>query len=178
MQEALRRLTAAAAAESNGATLENNLLAHAVDAARAMATVGEISEAIEKVYGRHSGQIRTIQGVYREEAHNAEAARQAMDEVAAKVAEFRHVEERLGAGIERDKRNLKIDALRAEEREIERLQHGALDAGSMHRSTLNTRLDALRHDVDALYEKSFDYEPIDLDAAALAFASRYGSRAA
>ncbi|WP_061783972.1 methylmalonyl-CoA mutase, partial [Thermobifida fusca] len=94
VQEALRRLTAAAAAESNGATLENNLLAHAVDAARAMATVGEISEAIEKVYGRHSGQIRTIQGVYREEAHNAEAARQAMDEVAAKVAEFEEAEGR------------------------------------------------------------------------------------
>ena len=94
VQEALRRLTAAAAAESNGATLENNLLAHAVDAARAMATVGEISESIEKVYGRHSGQILTIQGVYREEAHNAEAARQAMDEVAAKVAEFEEAEGR------------------------------------------------------------------------------------
>src|SRR5690606_21527706 len=66
-QEALRRLTAAAAAASSGATLENNLLAHAVDAARAKATVGEISEAVEKVFGRHSGQIRTIQGVYRDE---------------------------------------------------------------------------------------------------------------
>lgn len=66
-QGALRALTAAA--ESGpGAGLEGNLLALAVDAARAKATVGEISDALEKVYGRHSGQIRTIAGVYRDEA--------------------------------------------------------------------------------------------------------------
>jgi len=94
VQEALRRLTAAAAATANGATLENNLLAHAVEAARAKATVGEISEAVEKVFGRHSGQIRTIQGVYRNEAQNSEAARVSMDEVAAKVAEFEEAEGR------------------------------------------------------------------------------------
>ncbi|MFC8175870.1 methylmalonyl-CoA mutase [Streptomyces sp. NPDC057242] len=45
-----------------------NLLELAVDAARAKATVGEISDALEKVYGRHAGQIRTISGVYRNEA--------------------------------------------------------------------------------------------------------------
>jgi methylmalonyl-CoA mutase len=45
-----------------------NLLALAIDAARAKATVGEISDALEKVYGRHSATIRTISGVYREEA--------------------------------------------------------------------------------------------------------------
>ena len=50
------------------ARLEGNLLALAVDAARAKATVGEISDALEKVYGRHAGQIRTISGVYRDEA--------------------------------------------------------------------------------------------------------------
>lgn len=66
-QDALRALTRAA--ESGpGAGLEGNLLALAVDAARAKATVGEISDALEKVYGRHSGQIRTISGVYRDEA--------------------------------------------------------------------------------------------------------------
>lgn len=66
-QDALRALTAAA--ESGpGSGLEGNLLALAVDAARAKATVGEISDALEKVYGRHSGQIRTISGVYRDEA--------------------------------------------------------------------------------------------------------------
>lgn len=64
---ALEALTRAAGA-TPGPGLENNLLALAVDAARAMATVGEISEALEKVYGRHAGQIRTISGVYREEA--------------------------------------------------------------------------------------------------------------
>ncbi|MEY9215035.1 methylmalonyl-CoA mutase [Thermobifida halotolerans] len=92
--DALRRLTAAAAGASDGATLENNLLAHAVAAARAKATVGEISDAVEKVFGRHSGQIRTIQGVYRDEARGAEAARVSMDEVAARVAEFEESEGR------------------------------------------------------------------------------------
>ncbi|MEU1126871.1 methylmalonyl-CoA mutase [Streptomyces sp. NPDC005899] len=66
-QAALRALTAAAGRDP-GPGLEGNLLALAVDAARAMATVGEISEALEKVYGRHAGRIRTISGVYREEA--------------------------------------------------------------------------------------------------------------
>ncbi|MFG3093908.1 methylmalonyl-CoA mutase [Streptomyces sp. NPDC048202] len=47
---------------------EGNLLELAVNAARAMATVGEISDALEKVYGRHASQIRTISGVYRNEA--------------------------------------------------------------------------------------------------------------
>ncbi|TDC75065.1 methylmalonyl-CoA mutase [Streptomyces hainanensis] len=60
-QDALRALTL-------GASGDANLLALAVDAARAMATVGEISDALEKVFGRHAGQIRTISGVYREEA--------------------------------------------------------------------------------------------------------------
>jgi methylmalonyl-CoA mutase len=50
---------------------DGNLLELAVDAARAKATVGEISDALEKVYGRHAGQIRTISGVYRGEAGEA-----------------------------------------------------------------------------------------------------------
>jgi methylmalonyl-CoA mutase len=44
-----------------------NLLELAVDAARAKATVGEISEALERVYGRHQAQIRVVSGVYSEE---------------------------------------------------------------------------------------------------------------
>ncbi|MER5953358.1 methylmalonyl-CoA mutase [Streptomyces sp. NPDC001893] len=60
-QDALDALTRAAAGEGN-------LLELAVNAARAKATVGEISDALEKVYGRHAGQIRTISGVYRNEA--------------------------------------------------------------------------------------------------------------
>ncbi len=68
---ALSRLTDAARAAAEGTRgqgLEDNLLALAVDAARAKATVGEISDALEAVYGRHAGQVRTISGVYREEA--------------------------------------------------------------------------------------------------------------
>jgi methylmalonyl-CoA mutase len=66
---ALDALTAAAGAgPQHGAGLEGNLLALAVNAARAKATVGEISDALEAVYGRHAGQIRTLSGVYREEA--------------------------------------------------------------------------------------------------------------
>ncbi|MEV0678320.1 methylmalonyl-CoA mutase [Actinosynnema sp. NPDC050436] len=63
-----------------------NLLELAVDAARAKATVGEISEALGKVWGRHSAQIRTITGVYREEVgsvSNVDATR----EVVARFAE-------------------------------------------------------------------------------------------
>ena len=45
-----------------------NLLALAIDAARAKATVGEISDAMEKVFGRHRAEIRSITGVYKREA--------------------------------------------------------------------------------------------------------------
>lgn len=65
-QAALAELTRAAASTEGG--MENNLLALAIDAARAKATVGEISDALEKVYGRHQAEIRTISGVYRDEA--------------------------------------------------------------------------------------------------------------
>jgi methylmalonyl-CoA mutase len=56
---------------ARGGGLGNNLLALAIDAARAKATVGEISDALEKVYGRHRAEIRTIAGVYRDEAGKA-----------------------------------------------------------------------------------------------------------
>jgi methylmalonyl-CoA mutase len=51
------------AGEGNG-----NLLALAIDAARAKATVGEISDAMEKVFGRHRAEIKSITGVYKREA--------------------------------------------------------------------------------------------------------------
>ncbi|MBG0817584.1 methylmalonyl-CoA mutase [Planomonospora sp. ID82291] len=60
VEDALAALTAGAAGDAN-------LLELAVRAARAKATVGEISDALEKVFGRHAGQVRTISGVYREE---------------------------------------------------------------------------------------------------------------
>ncbi|MGE7665673.1 methylmalonyl-CoA mutase [Ureibacillus composti] len=58
VQKLLARLTKAAE------TGEENLLAVAVDAARARASLGEISDAIEKVSGRHKAIIRSISGVY------------------------------------------------------------------------------------------------------------------
>jgi methylmalonyl-CoA mutase len=61
LQEALDALTRAAD-RGNG-----NLLALAVDAARAKATVGEISSALEKVFGRHRAEIKAITGVYKRE---------------------------------------------------------------------------------------------------------------
>ena len=66
----LEALTNAADSGPSG-TLDGNLLALAVEAARAKATVGEISAALEKVYGRHQAVIRTISGVYRAEADRA-----------------------------------------------------------------------------------------------------------
>jgi methylmalonyl-CoA mutase len=57
-----------------GGSLDGNLLALAVDAARAKATVGEISDALEKVYGRHQAVVRTISGVYRSEAGSGNEA--------------------------------------------------------------------------------------------------------
>jgi methylmalonyl-CoA mutase len=56
-----------AADRGNGSGSRANLLALAVDAARNKATVGEISDALEKVYGRHQAEIRSISGVYSSE---------------------------------------------------------------------------------------------------------------
>lgn len=56
-----RALNALTEAAKSG---EGNLLALAVDAARARATVGEISSALEKDWGRHQAETRTISGVY------------------------------------------------------------------------------------------------------------------
>ncbi|MGW2216441.1 methylmalonyl-CoA mutase [Nonomuraea sp. NPDC001684] len=71
VQRALDALTKAA--ENPAPGLDANLLKLAVDAARAKATVGEISDALERVFGRHAEQVRTISGVYRDESGNAEA---------------------------------------------------------------------------------------------------------
>jgi methylmalonyl-CoA mutase len=62
VEDALTALTRSAG-EGNG-----NLLALAIDAARAKATVGEISDAMEKVFGRHRAEIKSITGVYKREA--------------------------------------------------------------------------------------------------------------
>ena len=59
---------AALTALTNGAAADGNLLALCVDAARAGATVGEMSDAMEKVFGRHCAEIKAISGVYKREA--------------------------------------------------------------------------------------------------------------
>ncbi|TCP44046.1 methylmalonyl-CoA mutase [Rhodovulum marinum] len=55
---------ALAALEQAAASGQGNLLRLAVEAARARATVGEISMAMEKVFGRHRAEVRTLSGVY------------------------------------------------------------------------------------------------------------------
>jgi methylmalonyl-CoA mutase len=78
--QALSALTRAARHEAGG-DLEHNLLARAVDAARAKATVGEMSAAMEEVFGRYTAQIRTIGGVYSAEAGEDELVRRAQEAV-------------------------------------------------------------------------------------------------
>ncbi|MEW2493406.1 methylmalonyl-CoA mutase [Streptomyces nodosus] len=82
-RDALDALTRAAGGDGN-------LLELAVHAARAKATVGEISDALEKVYGRHAGQIRTISGVYRNEAGESPT----VDRTRALVSSFEEAEGR------------------------------------------------------------------------------------
>ena len=57
-------LESALSALEEAARSDGNLLAAAVDAARARATVGEISMAMEKVFGRHRAEVKTLAGVY------------------------------------------------------------------------------------------------------------------
>lgn len=68
-------------------TGNGNLLDLAVDAARNRATLGEISDALESVFGRYKAQIRSFSGVYSKEIKNDESfekARQLADEFAKK----------------------------------------------------------------------------------------------
>jgi len=78
-QEKLANLTQSA--QTGG----GNLLDLAVQAARAKATVGEISSALEKVWGRHVAETRAIQGVYRSEMGESVAS---VQQLTALVEEF------------------------------------------------------------------------------------------
>jgi methylmalonyl-CoA mutase len=60
-----------------------NLLALSVDAARAKATVGEISSAMEQAFGRHRAEIRTLSGVYKREVGMTEAVARVLKLVTA-----------------------------------------------------------------------------------------------
>ncbi|MGB7962240.1 MAG: methylmalonyl-CoA mutase [Propionicimonas sp.] len=84
-QAALEQLTWAAA-NQDPTDPGRNLLKLTIDAARAKASVGEISDALEKVFGRYTAQIRTISGVYNSEAGSTEGvvkARQLVEEFEA-----------------------------------------------------------------------------------------------
>jgi methylmalonyl-CoA mutase len=65
---ALEAMTRAAAGPAVAGDGPGNLLSCAVDAARAGATVGEMSAAIEVIYGRHVADVRTVSGIYRKES--------------------------------------------------------------------------------------------------------------
>jgi methylmalonyl-CoA mutase len=78
VQAALQALTDAA---SSG---QGNLLALSVDAMRARATVGEVSDALEKVYGRHRADIQKVTGVYAAAYDSAEG----WDKLKAEIAAF------------------------------------------------------------------------------------------
>ncbi|PRZ41285.1 heterodimeric methylmalonyl-CoA mutase large subunit precursor [Antricoccus suffuscus] len=85
VKRTLDALTKAAGVQAKGTEMGTNLLALAIDAARAKATVGEISDALEEVFGRHTAVIRTISGVYKKEAgdaKNVEAVLAAADKFA------------------------------------------------------------------------------------------------
>jgi methylmalonyl-CoA mutase len=83
LKQALEALTRSAGG-GNG-----NLLALAIDAARAKATVGEISFALEKAFGRHQAEIRAISGVYGREVGMSHATMaNAVERVQKLVAEF------------------------------------------------------------------------------------------
>ena len=75
---------AALAAITDAAGGEGNLLALAIEAARARATVGEISDAMEAVFGRHAAEVRSISGVY----GAAYAGDEGFDALTHEVAEF------------------------------------------------------------------------------------------
>jgi methylmalonyl-CoA mutase len=77
--------TALDALSASAASGDGNLLDLAVQAARAKATVGEISLALEKVWGRHRAEIRAISGVYRQEVGRMS---EAVERVRAMVEAF------------------------------------------------------------------------------------------
>ena len=68
---ALRAITTACK-EKGGKDFSSNLLALAVDAARKRATLGEISDAMEKEFGRYKAVIRSVSGIYQSEVSDDE----------------------------------------------------------------------------------------------------------
>jgi methylmalonyl-CoA mutase len=79
-----------AALTRGAATAEGNLLELAVHAARNRATLGEISDALEKVWGRYEAPLRTVTGVYAAESKGESR----FDDVRSLVQEFAALEGR------------------------------------------------------------------------------------
>src|SRR5690606_11377569 len=79
-------VAAALEAVENAAASNGNLLEVAVDAARKRATVGEISAAMERVFGRYQATVRSVAGIYQAEMkddHDFAAVRKLSDEFAS-----------------------------------------------------------------------------------------------
>ncbi|MBY0311235.1 MAG: methylmalonyl-CoA mutase [Phycisphaerales bacterium] len=74
--------------EASARSGEGNLFALSIDAARAMATVGEISDALERAFGRHEAEVRSVQGVYLREAASSSAGAIGVESVRRRVAAF------------------------------------------------------------------------------------------
>ncbi len=79
-----------AALTRSAETGDGNLLALAVDAARAKATVGEISTALETVWGRHVAEVKAISGVYSKEVGETGV----IEQVRKLIAEFEEADGR------------------------------------------------------------------------------------
>jgi methylmalonyl-CoA mutase len=81
-----KKVEAALQALEAGAAGDGNLLALCVEAARARATVGEMSDAMERVFGRYKAEIRSISGVYGQVYEGDESYRKVCEAVAAFAA--------------------------------------------------------------------------------------------
>jgi methylmalonyl-CoA mutase len=90
---ALRGCAESAAHGRGAETGEGNLLALAVDAARAKATIGEISFALEQVWGRHRAETRTLSGVYSSELRGSKE-HEVLERILARTAQFEQLEGR------------------------------------------------------------------------------------
>jgi methylmalonyl-CoA mutase len=77
VENCLKALTQAAKNKTEGTGAGNNLLALALDAASARATLGEISGALEVAFGRHKAEIKSFTGVYSKEIKNDESFKKA-----------------------------------------------------------------------------------------------------
>lgn len=85
VQAALKGLEQAARA--SGA--DNNVLSHAVECAKLRATVGEISDALERVYGRHTPSNAVVSGAYKAEYGEGGAdAAQEVEDLRTRISSF------------------------------------------------------------------------------------------